>query len=131
MRATVNKIGEHETIDLTFKSRLGKWFDLPLMDETIKKIRETIKPIGNPGEIVISRGKRGFDLVARVKSLLHSRMQECVDAISKCVEMENVQYFVSNVVNKENEQFVRNYFKKHSLKITDLKLYYDKEHTKI
>ena len=131
VRATVNKIGEHETIDLTFKSRLGKWFDLPLMDETIKKIRETIKPIGNPGEIVISRGKRGFDLVARVKSLLHSRMQECVDAISKCVEMENVQYFVSNVVNKENEQFVRNYFKKHSLKITDLKLYYDKEHTKI
>ena len=131
VRATVNKIGEHETIDLTFKSRLGKWFDLPLMDETIKNIRDTIKPIGNPGEIVISRGKRGFDLVARVKSLLHSRMQECVEAISKCVEMENVQYFVSNVVNKENENFVRNYFKKHNLKITDLKLYYDKEHTKI
>ena len=131
VRATVNKVGEKETIDLTFKSRLGKWFDLPLMDETIKKIRDSIKPIGNPGEIVISRGKRGFDLVARVQSLLHSRLQECVDAISASVEMENVQYFVSNVINKENEKFVRDYFKKHNLKITDLKLYYDKEHTKI
>ena len=131
VRATVNKIGERETVDLTFKSRLGKWFDLPLMDETIRKIKDAIKPIGNPGEIVISRGKRGFDLVARVKSLLHSRMQECVEAISNAVEMENVQYFVSNVINKDNEKFVRAYFKKLGLKITDLKLYYDKEHTKI
>ena len=35
VRATVNKIGEKETIDLTFKSRLGKDFDLPKMDDTI------------------------------------------------------------------------------------------------
>ena len=131
VRATVNKIGEKETIDLTFKSRLNKDFDLPQMDDTIKAIREAIKPIGNPGEIVISRGKRGFDLVARVKGLLHSRLEECFQAISNSVLMENAQYFVSNVVNKENEAFVRNYFKKHSLKITDLKLYFDKEHTKI
>jgi multiple sugar transport system ATP-binding protein len=101
------------------------------MDDTIKAIREAIKPIGNPGEIVISRGKRGFDLVARVKGLLHSRLEECFQAISSSVLMENAQYFVSNVVNKENEAFVRNYFKKHNLKITDLKLYFDKEHTKI
>ena len=131
VRATVNKIGEHESIDLTFKSRLGKDFDLPMMDETINKVKNAIKPIGNPGEIVISRGKRGFDLVARVKSLLHSRLNECVNAISSSVDMESPIYFVSNVVNKENENFVRNYFKKHNLKITDLKLYYDKEHTKI
>ena len=131
VRATVNRIGESETVDLTFKSRLGKWFDLPLMDETIKKVKDTIKPIGNPGEVVISRGKRGFDLVARVKSLLHSRMQECVDALTNCMEMENPLYFVSNVVNKENEKFVKGFFKKNGLKITDLKLYYDKTHTKI
>ena len=131
VRATVNKVGEKETVDLTFKSRLGKNFDLPHMDDTIKAIREAIRPIGNPGEIVISRGKRGFDLVARVKSLLHSRLQECFNAISSSVEMENPQYFVSNVVCKENVALVRNYFKKHNLKITDLKLYYDNEHTKI
>ena len=131
VRATVNKIGEKETIDLTFKSRLGKDFDLPQMDETIRAIREAIKPIGNPGEIVISRGKRGFDLVARVKSLLHSRLQECFEAISNSVPMEEARYFVSNVVNAENQKFVRDFFKKHNLKITDMKLYYDKEHTKI
>ena len=131
VRATVNKIGEKETIDLTFKSRLGKDFDLPKMDDTIKAIREAIKPIGNPGEIVISRGKRGFDLVARVKTLLHSRLQECFEAISNSVPMEDARYFVSNVVNVENQKFVRDFFKKHNLKITDMKLYYDKEHTKI
>ena len=131
VRATVNKVGEKETVDLTFKSRLSKNFELSQMDETIKAIRDAIKPIGNPGEIVISRGKRGFDLVARVKSLLHSRLKECFDAIAGSVEMENPQYFVSNVVCKENVVLVRNYFKKHNLKITDLKLYYDKEHTKI
>ena len=131
VRATVNKVGEKETIDLTFKSRLGKKFDLSQMDDTIKAIREAIRPIGNPGEIVISRGKRGFDLVARVKSLLHSRLQECYNAILNSAEMENAHYFVSNVVNKENEKLVRNYFKQHHLKITDLKLYFDKEHTKI
>ena len=131
VRATVNKIGEKETIDLTFKSRLGKSFDLPKMDDTIRAIREAIKPIGNPGEIVISRGKRGFDLVARVKSLLHSRLQECYDAILNSTEMEDARYFVSNVVNVENAKFVRAFFKKHNLKITDMKLYYDKEHTKI
>ena len=131
VRATVNKIGEKETIDLTFKSRLGKDFDLPQMDDTIRTIREAIKPIGNPGEIVISRGKRGFDLVARVKSLLHSRLQECFEAINNSVPMEDARYFVSNVVNAENQKFVRDFFKKHNLKITDMKLYYDKEHTKI
>ena len=131
VRATVNKIGEKETIDLTFKSRLGKGFDLPKMDDTIRAIREAIKPIGNPGEIVISRGKRGFDLVARVKSLLHSRLQECFEAINNSVPMEDARYFVSNVVNVENQKFVRDFFKKHNLKITDMKLYYDKEHTKI
>ena len=131
VRATVNKIGEKETIDLTFKSRLGKDFDLPKMDDTIRAIREAIKPIGNPGEIVISRGKRGFDLVARVKSLLHSRLQECFEAISNSVPMEDARYFVSNVINVENQKFVRDFFKKHNLKITDMKLYYDKEHTKI
>ena len=131
VRATVNKVGENETIDLTFKSRLGKDFDLPKMDDTIKAVRDAIKPIGNPGEIVISRGKRGFDLVARVKGLLHARLQECYDAIRNSVDMENAHYFVSNVVNKENERFVREYFKKNHLKITDLKLYFDKEHTKI
>ena len=131
VRATVNKIGEKETIDLTFKSRLGKSFDLPKMDDTIRAIKEAIKPIGNPGEIVISRGKRGFDLVARVKSLLHSRLQECFNAIQNSAEMEDARYFVSNVVNLENQKFVRDFFKKHNLKITDMKLYYDKEHTKI
>ena len=131
VRATVNKIGEKETVDLTFKSRLGKDFDLPQMDDTIRTIREAIKPIGNPGEIVISRGKRGFDLVARVKSLLHSRLQECFEAINNSVPMEDARYFVSNVVNVENQKFVRDFFKKHNLKITDMKLYYDKEHTKI
>ena len=131
VRATVNKIGEKETIDLTFKSRLGKDFDLPKLDDTIRAIREAIKPIGNPGEIVISRGKRGFDLVARVKSLLHSRLQECFEAINNSVPMEDARYFVSNVVNVENQKFVRDFFKKHNLKITDMKLYYDKEHTKI
>ena len=131
VRATVNKIGEKETVDLTFKSRLGKDFDLPQMDDTIRAIREAIKPIGNPGEIVISRGKRGFDLVARVKSLLHSRLQECFEAISNSVPMEDARYFVSNVINVENQKFVRDFFKKHNLKITDMKLYYDKEHTKI
>ena len=131
VRASVNKVGEKETVDLTFKSRLGKKFDLSQMDDTIKAIREAIRPIGNPGEIVISRGKRGFDLVARVKSLLHSRLQECYNAILNSAEMENAHYFVSNVVNKENEKLVRNYFKQHHLKITDLKLYFDKEHTKI
>ena len=131
VRATVNKIGEKETIDLTFKSRLGKDFDLPKMDDTIRAIKEAIKPIGNPGEIVISRGKRGFDLVARVKSLLHSRLQECFEAINNSVPMEDARYFVSNVVNVENQKFVRDFFKKHNLKITDMKLYYDKEHTKI
>ena len=131
VRATVNKVGEKETIDLTFKSRLGKDFDLPQMDDTIKAVREAIRPIANPGEIVISRGKRGFDLMARVKGLLHARLNECVEAITNSVPTENPLYFVSNVVNRENEKFVRDYFKKQHLKITDLKLYYDKEHTKI
>ena len=131
VRATVNKIGEKETVDLTFKARLGKSFELNQMDATINKIKESAKHIATPGEVVISRGKRGFDVVARVKSLLHSRLLECVEALSKAVEMENVLYFVSNVVNKETDSFIRNFFKQKQLKISDLKLYYDKQHTKV
>ena len=131
VRATLNKIGEHETIDLTFKARLGNWFNFSMMDETINKIREAVKPIAKPGEVVISRGKRGYDLVARVKGLLHSHLHDCVDAMTAAVEMENPLYFVSNVVNKENEKEVRSFFKSQGLKITDFKLYFDKEHTKI
>ena len=131
VRATINKVGEKETIDLTFKARLGKSFDFPIMDETINKIKEAIKPIAKPGEVVISRGKRGFDLVVHVKTLLHSRLQECVEAIKGSTEMENPVYFVSNVINRETDKFVRGFFKSRNLKISDLKLYFDKEHTKI
>ena len=131
VRATVNVVSEKETIDLTFKSRLGKDFDLPMMDETIKTIKNTVAKYAKPGEVVISRGKRGFDLVVHVKSMLHSRLQEIVAALSECVPMEAQVYFVSNVVNKENAKFVTNFFKKKGIKLTDLKLYYDKEHTKI
>ena len=131
VRATINKIGDKETVDLIFKGRLGKSFDLPLMDETITKIREVIKLFAHPGEIVISRGKRGFDVVAHVKTLLHSRMKDCVEALSKAIDVENVNYFVSNVINKETDVFVRNFFKVRQLKTSDLKLYYDKGHTKL
>ena len=131
VRATVNTVGEKETVDLTFKARLGKEFDLPMMDETIKAIKASVVPFAKPGEVVISRGKRGFDVVARVPSLLHSRLNDCVDALTNSVSLEAPAYFISNVVNKEREQFVRKFFQKKGLKITDLKLYFDKEHTKI
>ena len=131
VRATINTVGEKETVDLTFKARLGKEFDLPKMDDTIKAIKAAVSKYAKPGEVVISRGKRGFDVVARVPSLLHSNLNQCVEAITQSVPMEAPAYFISNVVNKERETFVKNFFKKKNLKITDLKLYYDKEHTKI
>ena len=131
VRATINEIGEKETVDLTFKARLGKEFDLPMMDDTIKAIKTAVSQFAKPGEVVISRGKRGFDVVARVPSLLHSSLTQCVDAICAAVPMEAPSFFISNVVNKEREQFIKKFFAKKNLKITDLKLYYDKEHTKI
>ena len=131
VRATINKVSESETIDLTLKARLAKEFTLEKMDDTINAIKNAVKPISHPGEVVISRGKRGFDLVARVPSLKHARMQETVQAIQAAVAIENVTTFVSNVMNKEADSFVRNFFKGKKLRISDLKLYYDKEHTKI
>ena len=131
VRATINVVGEKETVDLTFKARLSKEFDLPMMDDTIKAIKASVTPFAKPGEVVISRGKRGFDVVVRVPNLLHAKLEECVAAISGAVALEAPAYFISNVRNKETEQFVRKFFAKKGIKITDLKLYYDKQHTKI
>ena len=131
VRATVNKISESETVDLTFKARLAKEFTLGQMDDTINKVKESVKPFAHPGEVVISRGKRGYDIVARVEALKHVLMNDCVEAMKKSIALENPLVFVSNVINRENEAFVRNFFRKKGLKISDLKLYFDKEHTKI
>ena len=131
LRATVNKIGEKETVNLTFKGKLGKSFALEHLDETINLFKKTVSEFAKPKEVVISYGKAGYELMGLVSGLLHSKMEECVSAIKASYPYENPLVFVTEVINKELEKEVRNFFNARKLVTSDLKIYYDKTHTKI
>ena len=130
-RATVGEITEHETVDVAFRGRLGKSFTTSSIDETIKLFNSTSAPFGKPAEVVITKTQHGYEIMARVLGVKHLAVEEWFNAVKAAYAFENTYYTIQSVNNSELSNGIKNFLKENKVRITDYKVYFDKEHTKI
>jgi ABC-type sugar transport system ATPase subunit len=131
IRATVNFVGAKETIRLAFKGDLGRSFDNKDIDSTIHAFVLAAKPFAHVESVVIVKTSTGHELMANLVGLLRSNMDACLAELKKVYAFANVFTNVSGIVDKELEKGIRSYFSHSKVKVSDFKLYFDKEHTKV
>lgn len=132
-RATVNIIDEQETLDATFRGRLDKSFSNSRIDDVINAYQNACRGFGNPKEAAIAKTQHGYELMARIEKLPHTKLQEWVENVSNnaAVPFTQTSYTVTAVQNKNLSNNIRSFLKERKLSFSDYKLYYDKKHVKV
>ena len=132
VRATVNTVHESQKVELTYRGRLGKSFDMQNLDETIKLVKATIATFAKPGEVVVTLTQHGYELTARIFNLKYTDLNNCVAELDNVLGIGgNSTYIVTNVENKVLTTAVKKLLKQQKVKMSDLKIYFDKVNTKI
>ena len=132
VRATVNKIGEKETLRVAIKGKLGSKFETKHIDEALTAFAAAAKPFGGIESSLITKTSTGYELMANLTHVLHSNLKDAIAAISGAYNFPGgVGYNILNVYNKEFEKSVQSYLKNENVFYSDFKLYYDKTHTKV
>ena len=132
-RASVNHVDEGQTLDVTFRGRLNKEFTNNNIDDVVKAYHEACKGFGAPKEAAIAKTQHGYELMARIEKLPHSRLDEWVNNVEEkaAVGFTQVSYTVTAVSNPALSKSIREYFKAHQISFSDYKLYHDKTNVKI
>ena len=131
-RATVNKISEHELVEVSVKGRLGKAFETSMIDETINNLKKAAAEHGGKApEVVITKTQHGYEVMARVVALPHLRLEECMEAVKAAYPYETFGYSITMVTNKVLTKEIRDFLKQRKLSFSDYKVYFDKVHTKV
>ena len=131
-RATVNHIGEHETVELNLKGRLGKTFQTNMIDETINNLKHAVGSAGGKAaECVITKTQHGYEIMARALNLPHANLEQCVEAVKAAYAYETFGYSITQVINKDLTNYVKNFLKARKLEFSDFKIYFDKVHVKL
>ena len=130
-RATISKVRDEETVDVTVRNRLGQNFDTGKIDETIKAFEGQAKVGGEPKETVITKTQHGYELMARVINITHNKLQEWGNAIKSVPGFEGFTFSIINVKDPTLEKDVKNILSSKKLGFSDFKIYFDKVNTKI
>lgn len=132
VRATINKIGEGETIKVAFKCKLGTKFSTAHIDECIRAFQTAVKPFGRVEHAAIAKTSEGYELMANVAKLLRVKLDEAVEAVKGCYEFpKGVDYSIFQVIDKEFQKAIQGKLKSDKIAFSDFKLYFDKKNTKV
>ena len=131
VRATVLKTGENEKLTVTLRGHLNKEFTTDKLDDTINAFKKAVAGLGKPGEIVISKVARGYEIMGRVYDLLTPKQDELIAKIKEAIALESLNLIVNDAYNKEVSEQIKSFLKEKKIKFTDYKLYFDKVHTKV
>ena len=131
VRATVNLVHDSQTIEVTYRGRLGKNFDMSTLDATINLIKNTVKGFAKPGEAVISLTQHGYEVTARIFALKHTLLNDVKEALDKCLNVLSSNVVVTDIQNRHLTSTVKSYLKSCKVKMSDLKIYFDKVNTKV
>ena len=129
VRAVVTGIGEHETMNITYKARLPKDFGFEQLDDTINTFKSRVAPFGKPGEVVVSSTHVGHEIAGIVYGVPHAKLNELSTTLNACPEYERPLLFVNNVFNKDLEKHIRAFFKARKINISDLKVYFERDNS--
>lgn len=131
VRATVNKVGEKETVRVSFKGLLGKHFDTAKIDETIKSLYSASKGLGHVAGAAIAKTSLGYELMANIDGILRTKLEDAIASFAASSNFERVSYTISEVKDPELQKGIKKYLKDAKVKMSDFKLYFDKKNTKV
>ena len=131
VRATVNKIGEKETVRLAFKGKLGHDFKTSEIDETINAWSAAAKQFGKIDSVAIVKTSVGHELMGNVSGLLHNNLEFAFEAMKASHCYADASYSILNITNKEFETQIKKFLKGKKVSFSDFKLYFDKKNTKV
>ena len=131
VRASVLNTGDNEVLTVTLRGRLDKEFTTDHLDETINAFKHAVSGVGKPGEVVISKTQRGYEIMGRVYGVNTARQEELQEAVKAAISLETLLLFVNDARNDEVNGVIKNFLKSKGVKFTDYKLYFDKVHTKV
>ena len=130
-RATVSEIAKSELVEVSYRARLGHDFSTELIDKTIKAFQGVSNKFGKSAEAVITKTQRGYEMMARVIRIPHLKVEEWKAEADAAINNVNTYYTITNIVNISLTKVVKSFFRKKHLSYADLKIYFDKEFTKI
>src|SRR5574344_284492 len=130
-RATVNQVGEDETMDVTFSGKLGDNFESSQIDDSINKAKEALKGFGHIESAVIMKTRTGHELLLRILSVPASQLEEAEKAFKESDGFSEVKKIVNNLKSKSLVKSVKKFFQARHIKFSELKIYFDKEVTKL
>ena len=131
VRATVGKVGDKQVLCLSYHIKLGLGFDTKEIDSTINDYRAIVKQFAVPESAAIVKTQVGYELMGRIIKLDFAKLNPLLNAIKEKFGGNNCFHTVTEVNNGALEKELKAFFKSKKVSISDLKLYFDKENTKI
>ena len=132
VRATVNKVDEHQVLRVAFKGKLGLKFETSHIDEVINAFTNAAKPFGKVETAAIARTSQGYELMATVGGIKHVDLDASLEAAKACYAFAGgMEYVILAVTNKELEKAVKDHLKASKVNFSDFKLYFDRKNVKV
>lgn len=130
-RATINKVEEDEKMDVTFSGKLDESFKAEDIDNDINAVKRALSTFGHVESATIMKTRTGHELFSRVIGVQALKLQEAEKAFNEAVRFETSKKSVNNVTSKNFTKRVKDVLKEQKIKFSDLKVYFDKEVTKL
>ena len=131
VRASVSNVGEKQILALNTHIKLGTQFNTNKIDETINSYRDIVKNFAVAESAAIAKTQSGYELMGRIINLDFNKRNDLVKSISDVFGAGHFTYSVTNVDNKALVKELKDFFKEKKVTISDLKVYFDKENTKV
>jgi len=131
LRATVGRIGAAETVRISYKGVLGHGFDTFHIDEVINSFKTAVKPYGKVQGAVITKTSVGYELMANVADIKRTSLDEVIQAADASSAFERSSHSISEVKDPALEKDIKKLLKSQKVRVSDFKLYFDKENTKV
>jgi len=132
IRATVNKIGEDETLRVAFKGKLGLRFETSHIDEVITSFTNAAKAFGHVEAAAIAKTSQGYELMSNVSGIKHEGFEAAFEEIRKCYDFPGgLEYTILAVTNKSLEKAIKVFLRGEKVSYSDFKLYFDRKNVKV
>ena len=131
VRASIGNVGESQVLSVNSHIKLGTKFDTNAIDATINKYRDIVKQYAVSESAAIAKTQVGYELMGRIIKLDFAKREALMDALKEGFGQDSLSFSVTDVDNKALVKDVKAFFKEKKVEISDLKIYFDRENTKI
>ncbi len=132
IRATVTSLSPNSAIRIAAKGKLGKGFSTSHIDECITSFRNAAKTFGKVINAAIAKTSEGYELMASVGHIKKADLNALSEKIQASFSYpEGFSYSISEVKDRDFEKKIKSSIKTHQVALSDFKLYFDGESTKV